>query len=194
MQRLDESKRSAILAAAQQRLSQYGVKKTTMQEIAEDVGIAVGTLYLYFKNKNEILIAVAEADALQHVAATETILRSPLSAAEKLKAYLVNRFRSVQAHRLSGSHAAELARAVIRLKPQLQEEQGQAVKNNVLHLLQEGIQTNLFQIDDLAQDLAVFLYSIGYFFPMPTTEKYYEPEEEKLCMVIDWFIQKWSRK
>ncbi|MDJ0620345.1 MAG: TetR/AcrR family transcriptional regulator [Calothrix sp. MO_192.B10] len=194
MQRLDEAKREAILNAAKQRLSQYGVRKTTMQEIAEDVGIAVGTLYLYFKNKNEILIAVAEAYTQQHLIDTEKILRSSISPPEKLKTYLVNRFRAVRESRLSGSHAAELARAVIRLKPELQEEQGKVVRNNVLNILQSGIQTNLFQIDDLERDLQVFLYSIGYFFPMPTTEKYYEPEEEKLCMVIDWFIQKWCNK
>ncbi|MDJ0798351.1 MAG: TetR/AcrR family transcriptional regulator [Calothrix sp. MO_167.B12] len=194
MQRLDEAKREAILNAAKQRLSQYGVRKTTMQEIAEDVGIAVGTLYLYFKNKNEILIAAAEAYTQQHLIDTEKILRSSISPPEKLKTYLVNRFRAVRESRLSGSHAAELARAVIRLKPELQEEQGKVVRNNVLNILQSGIQTNLFQIDDLERDLQVFLYSIGYFFPMPTTEKYYEPEEEKLCMVIDWFIQKWCNK
>jgi AcrR family transcriptional regulator len=191
MQRLDEAKRSAILKAAKRRLNQYGVKKTTMQEIAEEVGIAVGTLYLYFKNKNEILIATAEAYTQQHISDTEKILRSPIPATEKLKAYLVNRFRAVQENRLSGSHAAELARAVILLKPQLKEEQDKAVKNNVLTILQEGVQSDILQISDLEQDLEVFLYSIGYFFPMPTTEKYYEPNEEKLCMVIDWFIQKW---
>jgi AcrR family transcriptional regulator len=194
MQRLDEAKRAAILQAATHRLSQYGVKKTTMQEIAGDVGIAVGTLYLYFKNKNEILIATAEAYAQHHVKDTDKILRSPMSAPEKLKAYLINRFRAVQEYRLSGSHAAELTRAVIRLKPELQEEQGRAVKNNVLSLLQEGMRSNLFEIDNLERDLEVFLYSIGYFFPMPTTEKYYEPEEDKLCLVIDWFIYKWDRQ
>jgi AcrR family transcriptional regulator len=191
MQRPNETKRVAILKAAHQRLIQYGVKKTAMQEIADDVGIAVGTLYLYFKNKNEILIAVADADTQQHLKDVESILRSPMSASEKLKAYLVSRFRSVQVHRLSGSHAAELARAVIRLKPHLYEEQCKTFNHNVLNLLQEGVQSHLFQIDNLERDLEVFLYSIGYFFPMPTTEKYYEPEEDKLCMVVDWFIQKW---
>jgi AcrR family transcriptional regulator len=194
MQRPDETKRAAILNAAHQRLSQYGVKKTTMQEIAEDVGIAVGTLYLYFKNKNEILIAVSEADVQEHLTDIERILRSSMSASEKLKSYLVSRFRSVQAHRLSGSHAAELARSVIRLKPQLYEEQSTVFRNNVLNLLQEGTQSRLFQIDNLEQDFRVFLCSIGYFFPMPTTEKYYEPEEDDLCMVIDWFIEKWHNK
>ena len=40
MQKLDAAKREAILNAAKQRLRQYGIQKTTMQEIAKDVGIA----------------------------------------------------------------------------------------------------------------------------------------------------------
>jgi AcrR family transcriptional regulator len=194
MQRPDETKRAAILKAAHQRLRQYGVKKTTMQEIAEDAGIAVGTLYLYFKNKNELLVAVAAADAQDHLLDIEKILRSTLPAPHKLQSYLVSRFRSVQTHRLGGSHAAELARSIIRLKPQLYEEQSSVFRANVFNLLQEGIQAQLFYIDDLEQDFRVFLCSIGYFFPMPTTEKYYEPEEDDLCMVINWFIQQWQNK
>lgn len=194
MQRLDETKRAAILNAAKQRLGQYGVRKTTMQEIASDVGLAVGTLYLYFKNKNQILIAVAESYSHQHAVDAEAILRSPLSPPDKLKRYLCNRFRAVQDNRLSGSHAGELARAVIRLKPELQVEQNKMVRDNVLGILQEGVEQQHFKIDDLARDLDVFLYSIGYFFPMPTTEQFYDPEEAKLCLVIHWFIQQWEQQ
>ena len=192
MQRLDEAKRSAILKAAQQRLGQYGVRKTTMKEIANDAGVAVGTLYIYFKNKNEIITAVAESYSQQHIAQTEQILRSPKPASEKLKAYLCGRFHAVKDSRQSGSHAGELARAVLSLSPDLQKAQNIAVKNNVLTILQEGIQKQVFSICDLERTLEVFLYSIGYFFPMPTTEQYYEPEEEKLLLVIDWFIEQWT--
>ncbi|MBW4508506.1 MAG: TetR/AcrR family transcriptional regulator [Scytonematopsis contorta HA4267-MV1] len=192
MQKLDEAKREAILNAAKQRLRKYGIQKTTMQEIAKDAGIAVGTLYLYFKNKDDILIASTEAYARKHIIDTEEILNSSKSPSEKLKAYIINRFRASQETRNSGSHAAELARAVIKLKPQLLEEQTNWSRRNVLKIFQEGIEANLFHIDNLERDVEVFLHSIGYFFPVATTEKYFEPEEEKLCMVIDWFIEKLS--
>lgn len=191
MQRLDEAKRSAILQAAQQRLGQYGVRKTTMKEIAGDVGIAVGTLYLYFKNKNEIIVAVAESYSCQHIERTEQILSSAQPVPDKLRDYLCDRFRAVKESRQRGSHAAELARAVLKLNPELQATQNMAVKNNVFVLLQAGIQQQIFSIQNLERTLEVFLYSIGYFYPIPTTEQYYEPEEEKLLMVIDWFIEQW---
>ncbi|MGB3692072.1 MAG: cytochrome P450 [Spirulinaceae cyanobacterium] len=54
-----------------------------------------------------------EAYAQQHLAATELILNSSKSARDKLKDYLINRFRAVQEERLGGLHAAELARTVM---------------------------------------------------------------------------------
>jgi AcrR family transcriptional regulator len=192
MQKLDITKKEAILSAAKQRLRKYGIQKTTMQEIAKDVGIAVGTLYLYFKNKDDILIASTDAFAKQHILDMEEILSSSISPPEKIKAYIINRFCASQETRNSGSHAAELARAVIRLKPQLLIEQGDWMRNNLLKILQEGIDKNIFSIDNLERDVEVFLYAIAYFFPVATTEKYFEPEEDKLCMVIDWFLEKWS--
>lgn len=191
MQRFDSEKRKAILNAAKQRFRKYGIQKTKMQEIAKDAGIAVGTLYLYFKNKDDILIASTDAFAQQHIAYTEKILNSSKSPQEKLKAYILNRFCESQETRNSGSHAAELARAVISLKPNLLKEQEYWTRKNVSKILTEGIETNLFNIEDLERDLEVFLHSIGYFFPVATKEKYFEPEEENLVMVIDWFIQKW---
>lgn len=191
MQKLDPQKRAAILNAAKQRLRKYGIQKTKMQEIAQDAGIAVGTLYLYFKNKNAILIASIEAHAQQHIAYAEEILNSSKSPPQKLKAYIISRFRESQETRNSGSHAAELARAVIKLKPDLLKHQEISTRQNVSKILIEGIVNNLFKIENLERDVEVFLHSIGYFFPVATTEKYFEPEEEKLVMVIDWFIEKW---
>lgn len=192
MQRLDPEKREAILNAAKQRLRKYGIQKTKMQEIAEDVGIAVGTLYLYFKNKNDVLIASIEAYGQQHIAYAEEILNSAKSPQEKLKSYIVYRFHESQETINSGSHAAELARAVIKLKPDLLKQQESLTHQNVSQILIEGINNNLLKIDNLERDVEVFLHSIGYFFPVTTIEKYFEPKEEKLIMVIDWFIEKWS--
>lgn len=64
-------------------------------------------------------------------------------------------------------------------------------RKNVSTILGEGIVKNVFKIDNLELNIEVFLHSIGYFFPVATTDKYYEPEEEKLVMVIDWFIEEW---
>lgn len=58
-------------------------------------------------------------------------------------------------------------------------------------IIQEGIDKKIFLIDNLERDVEVFLHAIAYFFPIATTEKYFEPQEDKLSMLIDWFIEKW---
>ncbi len=53
------NKRTAILAAASELFARKGYEETTIAEIAQAAGIAVGTVYLYFRNKHEILTGVA---------------------------------------------------------------------------------------------------------------------------------------
>lgn len=51
-------KRSRILAAAEQVLRTKGLAGTTTREIVREAGIAEGTLYLYFKNRAELFLAM----------------------------------------------------------------------------------------------------------------------------------------
>jgi AcrR family transcriptional regulator len=54
-------KRRAILDAARELFARQGYEETTIAEIARDAGVAVGTVYLYFQNKHDILVDVCLA-------------------------------------------------------------------------------------------------------------------------------------
>jgi AcrR family transcriptional regulator len=51
-----EDVRDLILDAADRLLARYGYKKMTMDDLAVDVGIGKGTLYLHFSSKEEIAL------------------------------------------------------------------------------------------------------------------------------------------
>ena len=53
------SKRQAIIEAARKIFAVKGYEDTTIAEIAEDAGIAVGTVYLYFGNKREVYTSIS---------------------------------------------------------------------------------------------------------------------------------------
>ena len=53
------SKRQAIIEAARKIFAMKGYEDTTIAEIAEAAGIAVGTVYLYFGNKRDIYTSVS---------------------------------------------------------------------------------------------------------------------------------------
>jgi AcrR family transcriptional regulator len=75
-QKLKDIAGEAMLDAAESCMIRSGYAATTMQEIAAAAGCAAGTLYLHFKNKDELLKAVIDRHALH-------IFRSARSAVEQ---------------------------------------------------------------------------------------------------------------
>lgn len=59
-QREKELRREAILRAAETLFALKGYRKTRMKEVADAAEVSVGTVYGYFKNKNELLINVLD--------------------------------------------------------------------------------------------------------------------------------------
>lgn len=55
-----ESKKEQILAAAITRFSHYGVNKTTMNEIADDLGMSKANLYYYYPDKITLVTAIID--------------------------------------------------------------------------------------------------------------------------------------
>jgi len=54
-------KRERILQAAERVFAKRGFFAARVSEIAKDAGVADGTIYLYFKNKDDLLISLFEA-------------------------------------------------------------------------------------------------------------------------------------
>jgi len=57
---LREQRRRAILEAAARVFARKGYQRATMREVATEAGISPGTIYLYFHNKRDLLLSIAE--------------------------------------------------------------------------------------------------------------------------------------
>jgi len=58
-QRERERRRQQIIVAAKRVFSEGGFSKTTMEDIAREAELSPGTLYLYFKNKDELYASLS---------------------------------------------------------------------------------------------------------------------------------------
>lgn len=58
-QRERERRRQQIMIAAKRVFSQKGFNKATMEDIAKEAELSPGTLYLYFKNKDELFSSLS---------------------------------------------------------------------------------------------------------------------------------------
>jgi AcrR family transcriptional regulator len=184
-------KHEKIVEAAAARFRYYGIRKTTMQEIAEDAGVAVGTLYLYFSNKDALVAACAEEFAARHQRQAEEILASKRKPDEKLRAYVAARFRQSEETRTASPHAAEITKAVLRVKPERIREEGAMMMEVIGRILAEGSEQGIFQVADAERDLKVFLYSLAAFFPSALIKPTIEPVEADLLEIVDWFLGVW---
>ena len=84
-------KYAAILNAAVRVFSETGYHRAQVARIAKEAGVADGTVYLYFKNKEDILISLFQEKMGEFIARIENDISSVDSAPEKL-------FRIIQSH------------------------------------------------------------------------------------------------
>ena len=189
-----DDKRQRILEAARKRFRHYGVKKTTMQEIPRDAGIAVGTLYLYFEDKDDLLVACTEEYVTRHRRQAEAILTSDAPAADKLRRYVLDRFRASQATRAgSFGQAAELTREVLRVRPERRLDEGRMMMEHFARILRQGVEAGELHTDDPERDARVLLLSLAFLFPSAMDERAYAPTEEDALVVMEWFLQVWRQ-
>ncbi len=60
-----QQRRFDILESARAAFAKYGLEQTSMDRIAQEAELAKGTLYLYFKNRDELLMALLVHDFSQ---------------------------------------------------------------------------------------------------------------------------------
>lgn len=165
-----------------------------MRDIAKEAGLAVGTLYLYFANRDEVVLACAQAFEQAHLETARHAVQVPGPPAERLKDYILSRFRAAAETRTSESHVAEIARSVFRVRPTRMEDESKIMQGTILELFAQGVRDGSFHITDPERDMMVFLYSIAWFFPIEKSEFQPEPQESTLATLIDWFIETWSKR
>jgi TetR/AcrR family fatty acid metabolism transcriptional regulator len=74
-----------ILDAAIEVIANHGFFHSRVSEIAERAGVADGTIYLYFKNKDELLMAAIDSAFHRFIARARTALKEVSDPREKLR-------------------------------------------------------------------------------------------------------------
>ncbi len=83
--------RDLILDAVDDLLARYGYRKMTMEDLARQVGIGKGTIYLHFPGKEELILSHIDRIAARIVDKLREIAGSPDSPDRRLRKMLVHR-------------------------------------------------------------------------------------------------------
>jgi len=82
------NKRDRILQAGVQVFARKGFHNSRVSEIARHAGVADGTIYLYFKNKVEILISIFEEEMEKIINEVQIAVSSQTTSESRLKAFI----------------------------------------------------------------------------------------------------------
>lgn len=140
----DKPKYKQIIDAAIIVIAENGYHQSQVSKIAKQAGVADGTIYLYFKNKEEILVSVFEEKMEIFAHNLKEIIQQEISASEKLYKMIENHFVVLSSdHHLATVTQLELRQANLALRLRIN-----AVLRNYLVLLdtilKEGIEQGEF--------------------------------------------------
>jgi AcrR family transcriptional regulator len=157
--------RRAILDAARQRFLHYGYKKTTVDEITTDAGVAKGTMYLYFTNKEAILFTLVQEIKREITQRLRQIAAGASTPPEKLSDMLAARVVAVYEACTGTPHGCEL---IEEIRPQLVEcgrEEHDAQIALLADVLREGHRLGIFDVADPARAAHLLVAACAAFMP-----------------------------
>lgn len=106
------SKEDRLVAAATSLFSRYGVRATSMEQIARDAGVAKATAYAYFRDKDDVFRAVCERVArdivVQAQQAADDAAAQDDDPQAALAAALSSKYQRIFALVYASPHAAEI--------------------------------------------------------------------------------------
>ncbi|PJK17435.1 TetR family transcriptional regulator [Chryseomicrobium excrementi] len=143
----EKPKYRQIIDAAIIVIAENGYHQSQVSKIAKQAGVADGTIYLYFKNKEDILISVFDEKMEMFADRLKEIIEEPITASEKLFKMVENHFTVLSADR----HLATVTQLELRQSNLALRLRINAVLKNYLVLLdtilKDGIANGEFDKD-----------------------------------------------
>jgi len=96
--RKSAQRREAILACAVDLFDRKGYVNTSLDDVAQAVGIKREALYYYFRSRSEILLAIIEPQAADLVGGLREVLASGAPPTEQLRAAIRNHLKRFDRH------------------------------------------------------------------------------------------------
>lgn len=156
--------RDEILDATDRLLQRYGYKKMTIDDLAQEVGIGKGSVYLHFSSKEEIALSHIDRIIERLKAKLHTIAAKKLPADKRLREMLVERvmlrFDSVQ------HYTQSLNELLSYVRPRLLERRKRYFDEEArvfAAIIAEGQEARIFakgNASDLAQTLVTATNSL----------------------------------
>ncbi len=187
----NEDKHQRIINAALKVFAKKGFYNSRVSEIAKEAEVADGTIYLYFKNKDDILISVFETEMVKMISNMKKELSKCHDPVEKIRIFAFQHLNMIT----ENQEWAEVAQVELRQSSKFMREY---VKdhytdyiNIFAYIIREGQEKGIFKegINTGIAKRAFFgaLDEMGRYWVLSRSKRYSVEESSK--QISDMFIE-----
>ena len=137
------NKRERIIAAAAKLFGDKDYHDTTTAKIAESAGVAAGTIYIYFRSKEELLVAVFEEFLGRHMDRLREGVEREKTPEDKLMRLLTLGLQLMQDNPDSARIFLSQLRQSTKMITTVVKRSSRAYKDIIEDVLAEGVRTGL---------------------------------------------------
>ena len=179
--------RSKILVAAQEVFTRYGFGKTTMDDIAREMGKGKSSIYYYFTSKEDIFRAVIDKELVLMKTRILDAVSSKNDSREKLKVYVIERMHGVQSFKNLYTVIRNEFTTQRDFVDQTRQQTDQDEISIVKDILDQGVEAGIFNLEDTyLTSIAIVTALKGMEIPLLITETGSENLlEQRLDSLID---------
>jgi AcrR family transcriptional regulator len=182
-----DEKKERILAVADKLFAHFGLKKTTMDEIAKKARMGKSTMYYYFKSKEEIFVEVIRRDSVIFQLELNQAIAKGKTPQEKIGNYVLARMKHLKA--LSNYYLTLRDEYIEQYTfvDNVQKDFSNFEISTLSVLLAEGVNQGLFDIDSVettARNFAICLKGLEYPFFTKDDNSNIENESNQMLTIL----------
>lgn len=188
-----EDIRDLILDGVDVLLARYGFKKMTMEDLARQVGIGKGTIYLHFRGKEELTLSHIDRIAERLLARLDALAGSAHPPDERVRKMLAERvlyrFDSVTHYSQSLNDLLSSVRKNLLARREVHFGKEAAIFERVLC---EGVSGGVLACQDLASAARVLVWSTNSLLPFSLTTRELgkrKEMEERVARIADVLLK-----
>lgn len=153
----------SILDTAKKMFGRYGLRKTSIDEVARMARVAKGTIYNYFGSKDQVYLEVLRREADEIMEKVSSSVAQEVLPKEKLSAFARTKFKYMR----QAINILNLDREGIEnLLPSAESIRSDFFKrevNLIQSILKEGIEKDIFHIHDILLTAKAIAHSLRGF-------------------------------
>lgn len=189
MIRVATDRRRMVLEAAHKSFSMFGYKATTMDQVAKLASVGKGTIYTFFKNKEELFEEIISVMVKEMMEEAEKVIQPELPFTENVHKALYRLLEFRSQHQLMIKLVQEEKEmGTIEVKEVLQQ-----IENEIISYLQKKMESAIAKgaINKIDSEIISFLLLKLYIALVSDWEKNHEPlSSEQIAKIMETFLLK----